>query len=105
MPLQPLLAKAPAVAAQLAPGFTPQGIGNVLWALGTLGGGAFNPIMVEAIQDACLAKGMRQFSSVDLTLVVGALRAYGSMRFELAVDINRAVAQTLPKFTGHNLSK
>jgi hypothetical protein len=105
MMLQPLLRKASAVAAQLAPGFAPQGIGNVLWALGTLSGGDISPIVIEAVQDACLAKGMQRFSTVDLTMVVGAFRAYGSMRFELALEINRAVVRSLPKFTSHNLCK
>lgn len=96
--------KAPGVAAQLAPGFTPQGIGNVLWALGTLCGDV-NPIVMEAFQDACLAKGLSHFGSVDLALLVGALRSYGGMRFELALEINRAVVRSLPKFSGNNLSK
>jgi hypothetical protein len=104
MMMQPLLRKASAVAAQLAPGFTPQGIGNVLWALGILCG-IVNPIMMKAFQDACLAKGLGQYSSVDLALLVGALRTYGSMRFELALEVNRAVVRSLPKFSGDNLSK
>jgi hypothetical protein len=102
--MQPLLTEACTVAPQLAPGMTPQGLGNVVWAMSMLIG-YVPPTVLDATQDACLNKDLARFGSVNLVLVVGALARQGSMRVELGVAINRAVERTLPSFSGENLCK
>lgn len=102
--MQPMLTEACTAAPQLAPGMTPQGLGNVLWALSTLIG-YVPPTVLEATQDACLDKDVGRFGSVNIVLLVAALARQGSMRVELGVAINRAVEGTLPTFSGDNLCK
>lgn len=101
---QPLLSEATSIAPQLVPGLTPQGIGNVLWALTTLTG-HIPPQVLAPIQEACLRSDLDSFGSVNMTMLVGALARQGSMRVELGVAVNRAVERSLHTFAGDNLCK
>lgn len=92
------------MAQQLAPGFTPQGLVNVLWALTTLSG-SIPPQLLAVTEEVCLHKDLDKFGSVNLTMLVVSFARAGNMRVELGVAINDAVLRTLWSFSGENLCK
>jgi len=92
------------VAPQLAPGFTAQGLVNVLWALTALNG-SVPPQLLAVTEDVCLRKDLDRFGSVNLAVLIAAHVRTGSMRIDLSVAVNRAVIRTLPSFSAENLCR